>query len=484
MADDPTRYLDISGVLALKPGATVDVEYTVTHAQSVAARHRELEAVAADAAAETIAEAAAEADRAAAEADRAALALNAMDEAGVVRGARIAEQSNVTAWAHATDDGHRLPLGYAPDGTLDDYARAAWLRDLDHARDGVDPEWAHVRTTPDGRIVYGERWDGSVVIPGLERPPSSGGGDSGGLAAQGLILGAGGSVSAGSLLPDTTRLALWGSSTAFYLADAAETFAQGHGMTLYRGGKGGEQSSQVAARMGSDPARLTFPGDVLPASGAVTVTADPDQHLHETASALRPFTGYVTTEDGSRIRGTLSGSGTTLTWTRTTAGDAAPVDAGVSFIPDDGEHWARAVTIISAGKNDYASETPAVADAGRVVANRLRMIEHQPAALRRVLILGDYVNIAMRSAWAALVRETNARSAAAFGPAFVDVAGWLASPQVWTDTGVTPTAEDTTAQGIGELPPSLALDSAHLNPAGNAGLATLIDRHMTGLGWL
>lgn len=42
MADDPTRYLDVSGVLALKPGATVDVDYTVVHAQSVAARHREL----------------------------------------------------------------------------------------------------------------------------------------------------------------------------------------------------------------------------------------------------------------------------------------------------------------------------------------------------------------------------------------------------------------------------------------------------------
>lgn len=38
MADDPTRYLDVSGVLALKAGSTVDVDYTVTHARSVAAR--------------------------------------------------------------------------------------------------------------------------------------------------------------------------------------------------------------------------------------------------------------------------------------------------------------------------------------------------------------------------------------------------------------------------------------------------------------
>ena len=38
MADDPTRYLDVSGVLALKYGSTVDVDYTVTHARSVVAR--------------------------------------------------------------------------------------------------------------------------------------------------------------------------------------------------------------------------------------------------------------------------------------------------------------------------------------------------------------------------------------------------------------------------------------------------------------
>ena len=44
MADDPTRYLDVSGVLALKAGATVDVDYTVTHALSVAARDREVAA--------------------------------------------------------------------------------------------------------------------------------------------------------------------------------------------------------------------------------------------------------------------------------------------------------------------------------------------------------------------------------------------------------------------------------------------------------
>lgn len=42
MADDPTRYLDVSGVLALKYGSTVDVGYTVTHARSVAARLGEL----------------------------------------------------------------------------------------------------------------------------------------------------------------------------------------------------------------------------------------------------------------------------------------------------------------------------------------------------------------------------------------------------------------------------------------------------------
>ena len=53
MADDPTRYLDVSGVLALKAGSTVDVDYTVTHARSVVARLGELGARITDAAAES-----------------------------------------------------------------------------------------------------------------------------------------------------------------------------------------------------------------------------------------------------------------------------------------------------------------------------------------------------------------------------------------------------------------------------------------------
>ena len=53
MADDPTRYLDVSGVLALKAGATVDVDYTVTHARSVVARLGEVGARITDAAAES-----------------------------------------------------------------------------------------------------------------------------------------------------------------------------------------------------------------------------------------------------------------------------------------------------------------------------------------------------------------------------------------------------------------------------------------------
>lgn len=52
MADDPTRYLDVSGVLALKAGSTVDVDYTVTHARSVAARLGEVGAQAGAAMAE------------------------------------------------------------------------------------------------------------------------------------------------------------------------------------------------------------------------------------------------------------------------------------------------------------------------------------------------------------------------------------------------------------------------------------------------
>lgn len=477
--------VETDGGARLNEEAGINLE--AIHRQIVAG----VDAQVGQAAAGVIEEAAAEADRASAEADRATTALTAIDDAGVVRGARLTEARDETAWAQTTTDGYRLPLGYAPDGTLDAYARAAWLRDLDNARDGSDPQWARVRTTPDGRIIYGERWDGSVVIPGLVLPDGVGGGASGPPVSvtvpsggEGIVMDtAGYGTATRPARVDMTRVALWGSSSMRLLGDtAAPAWAAERGMALFKGGQGSEKIAQSAARQGGDPARLTFPGGMVPASGSAPVTPAAGQRLDVTPQYLRPFTGYVTTKEGERIAGTLSGTVDGLVWTRATAGKAAPVEDGVTMAPDLGEEWANALQIIQAGKNDHA--VPDLQTPGRLVGIRLAMTAHQPALTKRVLMVGDFINNNSTEANAASLRAINAATKAAFGPVFVDVEAWMASAQVWDDTKVSPTPADLDAQARRVLPPSLAMDPGHLNEAGNKGYMTLIDRHLTGLGWL
>lgn len=505
MADDPNRYAEVpGGHLYLKAGQVPDQPYTETIAKNRASKDRELldsmqEAVRQIMSGAPTTEAAkVEADRAenaaahaAAEAARAVAALQGIDAEGVVRGARVAEPREETAWAQTTSEGHRLPLGYAPDGTLDAYARAAWLRDLDNARDASDPQWARVRTTPDGRIIYGERWDGSVVIPGLILPAGAVGGASGppvsvtvSSGGEGVVLDtAGYGTVTRPARVDMTRVALWGSSSMRLLGDtAAPAWAAERGMALLKGGQGSEKIAQSAARQGGDPARLTFPGGMVPASGSAPVTPAAGQRLDVTPQYLRPFTGHVVTKEGERVAGTLSGTVDGLVWTRATAGKAAPVEDGVTMVPDLGEEWANALQIIQAGKNDHA-----VADLqspGRLVGIRLAMTAHQPALTKRVLMVGDFVNSNSSDTAAAALRAINAATKVAFGPVFVDVEEWLASEQVWDDCGVSPTAADRDAQARRIIPPSLAMDPGHLNETGNAGYIKLIDRHLTGLGWL
>ena len=413
-------------------------------------------------------------------ADRAAEALAMIDEVGVVRGARVAKPQEETAWAQTTDTGHRLPLGYAPDGTLDPYARAAWLRDTEDATLTVDPIWRMVRTTPDGRIIYGERWDGSVVIPGLE-------GQSRQPAAILSVMDV--DQTAGEFTParaDSSRVALWGSSTLANLGTTAVAWAADKGLTLWAGGKGSEWIDQTAARQGATPARLTFPGGVVPASGTVSIRTAPEGNLEGRASVMRPFPGHVTTKSGARIAGTLApaANGAGLAFTREGAGAADPVADGVKFIPSDGVEWANATQIIQAGKNNLSNTSTAINRPEHVLEMRLKMARHQPAHMKRVLMVGDFVDVGGgASDAAARIRECNALTAAAFGPAFVDVYGWITGPQVWEDSGLTPTPEDTAAQAAGEMPPSIAKDTGHLNVTGNAAYMTLLDRHLTGLGW-
>ena len=136
MADDPTRYLDVSGVLALKPGATVDVDYTLEHARSVAARHRELGAAVAGVRNTAMA---AQSTAQSAQASAAA----AVSTAGEARGTATNTDARVTALESAA--------GFGPSAPVDGQTASLVLQSGTQTGEAVDAR-ARART----RTLYPE----------------------------------------------------------------------------------------------------------------------------------------------------------------------------------------------------------------------------------------------------------------------------------------------------------------------------------------
>lgn len=289
-----------------------------------------------------------------------------------------------------------------------------------------------------------------------------------------------GGVSAGSgdryvrgpeVLPvatDMSRVIGWGSSSMEGIGSQLGATLAGVGAAFANQGKRGEQSTQILARMGVTPAKITVTGGSIPASGAVTVTASIPWYQ------LKPYVGTL-----AGVEGTLSSESGAFTFTRTTPGAAVSVAAGTEFIPKVGPEYRDAVNLLWAGKNDAAS------DWAGTVARTDAAFDWLAPLVRRSLVLGHFVDRddTVGSAEYEKVVKVNAAHKARYGNLFVDVRAYLASAALWEDTGLTPTDADRAAQSAGIKPPSVSQDSGHLNAAGYAGVTKFIFRHITGLGW-
>lgn len=242
--------------------------------------------------------------------------------------------------------------------------------------------------------------------------------------------------------------------------------------TFHNEGKSGEVSEEIFARLGSRPALLTVAGGSIPASGPVAVTAS---NMGST-QYLKPFAGVL-----RGVKGTLSWSGTEMVFTRASSGSAVPVPAGTPFIPDLADMARKSVAILWAGKNNVSSPTGAT----RAIEQTDQAFDWFSPMVKRVLVLGHFVDndVAPGSIRRTNVETINAAHKARYGDLFVDIAAYLASPQLWVDTGISPTSNDLAQQADGVLPDSVASNAAHLNDAGYQAVAKLIRNHLTMLGW-
>lgn len=278
----------------------------------------------------------------------------------------------------------------------------------------------------------------------------------------------------GELLPvttDMTRMAGWGSSS---MQGFGARLAAPLGVNYINGGKAGEQSQHIAARLGSRPALLTFPGNQIPASGATTVTSS---NVTPNVSMLT-FSGTV-----AGVHGSLSHMDGAHVFTRTTAGTAISVSPDAPFLPDQGLASRDAVTLLWMGKNDFSRF-----DDG----TEKTVIERTDAAFdwlapmtKRVLVLGHFVDdvTPVGTVERKQIYATNAAHAARYGDLFVDIDKFLTTDQVWNLTGLTPTAADLEAQATGNKPPSLSNDAQHLNAAGYEAVKMLLIQRFNQLGW-
>ncbi|MGE2466392.1 hypothetical protein ACMFCN_00130 [Klebsiella michiganensis] len=284
------------------------------------------------------------------------------------------------------------------------------------------------------------------------------------------------------LVPDSGKMSAWGSSS-FVVAGASANFAtmaQELGVSDWNNqGQGGESSFQVAARWGAIPFTLLFPGNVIPASGTVAVTCTqlPSNFCN---NFLKTYSGVV-----GGVAGTLSWSSASLQFTRATDGAAVSLIGGTDFIPTIPASYRDGVVLIWSYKNDMKYSTQTEINMDVIFNNVVKSFAHASTLAKRVLVIGifndsSYTNELYKTRLA----EMNSRIKAHFGDLYCDTQDYICSSQIWTDTGITPTADDLAMQASGYKATSLSADSAHLNTtAHKAVVEHVIKPKLISLGW-
>ena len=263
----------------------------------------------------------------------------------------------------------------------------------------------------------------------------------------------------------------WGSSTIDEWSELAG-LAGSFGASYYNGGNGATEMQHNLAQLGARPALLLPQGGSIPASGSVLVTCS----NVDANSAFKPTQGTL-----SGVQGHLSSDATTWTFTRSTAGTAVAVAAEQPFLPTQGYAHRADFTLFNEGKNDVNNGRTM----DQIYTYHSLAFDWMSPFVKRIVVINHFGHSGNADpVHTARIKLLNAYIAARYPTQFFDLLGYLSSEQVWTDTGITPTAADRQDQANGCLPASLSRDGvAHMNPTARVAATAKLRTFIASLGW-
>lgn len=244
------------------------------------------------------------------------------------------------------------------------------------------------------------------------------------------------------------------------------------GLPAYNGGWGGQGYSQIAARQGGAPSRLTVAGNTIPASGPVAVTAALNNPLSDGGGRQGLLAGVL---------GMLNMAGGVLTFTRSVAGVEVSCPPKSYFTPSDGLLYAGRHVTIWTGRNSFKEVAPAL-----IVASIRSMIDYLTPRVKRVVVMSipPWVGEEFGTANRAKLDACNAAIQAAFPEFWLDISAWLRTEQAATAAGITFVSDDLTDIANGLTPRSLRSDSGHLNAGGNVAIGQRVHQESQIRGWM
>lgn len=245
------------------------------------------------------------------------------------------------------------------------------------------------------------------------------------------------------------KIAVWGSSSAKNIVERVPDRLR---LPMYNGAVSPQWSAEMASKANGYQIIVTMSGGVVPHTGPVmTMSAFGSENL-----------GRQKTEVTSSLAGVpevLCRRPLPVSFERRSAGPLLTVADAISFEAADAPFAVDAVVLLNIGKRDAASYQ---AD---TIRNTAAMAEHYSRLSVPVLVIEHFrnANMAMRTRSRASLDAVNDDYQVRYWY-YVHTQGLLSNGEIWSRTGITPTAADLAAQFGGTLPPLLDDGSGnHLN---------------------